>query len=1429
MIVVEALGRKMKRNFKKIYINNLYKKIIIWLILLAFNFSFIVPPATFAQVNFLPAPGSMVVPTSAFMPVILRGVKIHPENPFRFDFIVDGGDANLNDEAFKQESYKLVKYFLASLTIPEENLWVNLSPHERNRIIPDELGQTDMGKDMLAADYILKQLTASLMYPEKDLGKRFWNNIYKKAYESYGTTDIPVDTFHKVWIVPEKAVVYELDDRAIIGESSLKVMLEEEYLAFNGKPIANSKNQNFTDHHYTLSTDIIKQIIIPEIEKEVNTGKNFAQLRQIYQGLILAAWYKRAFKNSFLSKAYVNQQKINGVDIPDKNVKEEIYDQYLKAFKLGVYNYIKEDYDPKTKSIVPRKYFSGGLELHVDRALTVKRADSLIGGQIASTKTREVAVNLNMTDFAMASQQKPEAKEILSYVIKTNGVFTKRYMNELVVNALEQGQSLQYLTLKIQNFKFFNTLGGHVLGDIVLNSITVYLSEYFSRFLDDNIEVKIAQSGPTYEMIFLGINQQNQKTVQNIVERLFSNADFYLRADMLKEIRKDFLSLPGISPDAKKAVKNLKPQDLNFYGGLSEIFIPEGHMDTNKAVSKASQLQQQSKKTAKYAQFLLNPALYSKIISDLFLLEEKKTKDDTSLDDQKIKKSVQMLIAFTREINKSGLEFFTDELERTFEFHEKFEDLKNEYNSGGKSLEESYSQYEKRNMLLYPLVQKYELLVEQYEKSSQSEAENIMREIKDLEKKMIEINATYFSSNLDNNRKIFLGSDNFRNLINATLENPPQKSFYAVFRLGEFSDEYGVLLWHAQEEKLAVFRVDGNNIGKSSVYFGNKVGDGIIDLQLQTVDSVFAQALTLNKSMDNTLAEVDRNLGKQIFHNFDMNNLPDYIKKNLKKSDLNLPVDYPLTVPELNISLKSILNGKVNNLDDHLIWLLGQDKNLYQLKFKIKGNGLEGFLVDETGNIVTKDYKTEHLDRAPPSYQLPNIKKVNFRSSFLGVRRLRIIGPVLKIEKDLFHDLKNQGKIQENNTVNVQASPSVSAGYVVIKRDDYLKQKDKLLNEIFLQGLSPNQWRLNVSEMMNGFADRFAEENTKSEIKNKELVSGSTASSVLMSRGSNLRDKDISRLKLVSLDFVGLEIGRDLLDLVIGEKDNAMKSSFDKELFLFESHRLDALRVIDLNRYDVLREAIATASQSTIYRQGKNILKIFKPTLNNGTEVTDKDVVNMYKAINVLARRLEIEYKGPIKLVVPELVKIETGGYGLLSPYIEGEVLEDVMKWSISLEDRKNGNDSIQRAVDEFIKKVNEITGDMADVRPSNGGYYRCENFIIPNEYLHPDKYEIDIRDNLIIYNIDPLNMEKVIKRFGKDKALTADKSSQNVGGIDFNSNRLDLKVEGAGRVFSGQNFENMNPNDIKGLVPVIINITPVSNFNNFLGFSDSKQEAIKS
>ena len=58
-----------------------------------------------------------------------------------------------------------------------------------------------MGRYLLAEDYILKQLTASLIHPQKDLGKRFWDSVYQRTKEQFGTTQVPVNTFNKVCYV----------------------------------------------------------------------------------------------------------------------------------------------------------------------------------------------------------------------------------------------------------------------------------------------------------------------------------------------------------------------------------------------------------------------------------------------------------------------------------------------------------------------------------------------------------------------------------------------------------------------------------------------------------------------------------------------------------------------------------------------------------------------------------------------------------------------------------------------------------------------------------------------------------------------------------------------------------------------------------------------------------------------------------------------------------------------------------------------------------------------------------------------------------------------------------------------------------------------------------------------------------------------------
>ena len=118
------------------YLFLITKKVLSILILLCFLVTSIMGPnPVLAQDIRLPAPGVRVALSPEFNPPILKSIKVHPDNPFRFDFIMDTGDdvslrgASLaTKQSLKEQSTKLIKYFLASLTIPEKDLWVNLSP-----------------------------------------------------------------------------------------------------------------------------------------------------------------------------------------------------------------------------------------------------------------------------------------------------------------------------------------------------------------------------------------------------------------------------------------------------------------------------------------------------------------------------------------------------------------------------------------------------------------------------------------------------------------------------------------------------------------------------------------------------------------------------------------------------------------------------------------------------------------------------------------------------------------------------------------------------------------------------------------------------------------------------------------------------------------------------------------------------------------------------------------------------------------------------------------------------------------------------------------------------------------------------------------------------------------------------------------------------
>ncbi len=426
--------------FQAVTYVNKFKNAVAAFVAMLFMVNTAVIPVSFAQVAFLPTPGSMVDFSPKFNQASLKGIVFHPQNPFKFDFILDEGDSHLDQEEAMAQSQKIAAYFLASLTTPEKEIWVNLSPFEKGRIVPPSFGNTLMGQNLLAQDYMLKQIMASALYPEKDLGKEFWQKVYKQAEEKFGTTNIAFNTFNKVWIVPDKAVVYENAkmNAVFVAESSLKVMLEKDYLAENIHKVGFNTVPAEDSVASAMSSAVVRELVIPALEKEVNEGKNFAPLRQVYQALILAKWYKDNLKNNVIAKGYVDQNKIEGVNSQDTQMVSEIYGQYLKAYRKGVFNFIKEDFDEASQSVVPRKYFSGGFM----GAVQVTKSED--GAMIANGFTKGLIASVLLTVASAATPAlAQQAQPVVLGAIGTSQTVTpavplNAYQKQKLLNTIKE-------------------------------------------------------------------------------------------------------------------------------------------------------------------------------------------------------------------------------------------------------------------------------------------------------------------------------------------------------------------------------------------------------------------------------------------------------------------------------------------------------------------------------------------------------------------------------------------------------------------------------------------------------------------------------------------------------------------------------------------------------------------------------------------------------------------------------------------------------------------------------------------------------------------------------------------------------------------------------------------------------------------------------
>lgn len=208
---------------------------------------------------------------------------------------------------------------LTWLTADARTFWVNLNPNEPERVIDAELARTAVGRTLLEADLRMKIDIARLLHPDSEAGALFWSELYslidvraKKLCLSFRT-----------WLVPQHATVVEAPHRVALVNGSLGVLLESEYIGRRASAGGAHGAQGGGDEETEgadaasavfagcdvearrdgeLAASLYRQLLLPALERHINTDGAYAALRAQLHHRLLAEWLRA--KNGSWRAAY---------------------------------------------------------------------------------------------------------------------------------------------------------------------------------------------------------------------------------------------------------------------------------------------------------------------------------------------------------------------------------------------------------------------------------------------------------------------------------------------------------------------------------------------------------------------------------------------------------------------------------------------------------------------------------------------------------------------------------------------------------------------------------------------------------------------------------------------------------------------------------------------------------------------------------------------------------------------------------------------------------------------------------------------------------------------------------------------------------------------------------------------------------------------
>jgi len=337
-----------------------------------------------------------------FTSIKLNSISVTTDSSggINFDFILKAEKAEGSRPGINIQNASRIgaAAFMTGLAVNDNKFWVNLNPWEVDRIIDEELEQSEVGRIMLEADLQMKRDFSNYGNPcANETGKALWNLLDKKREdlvqrcmnkfpgEIKETSNIIFKPVQRHWIVPDKAFAYSNGSSIYIINASL---------AINSEPVTDHssfhvKNQDIN----SLSRGCIKELnrsaqeyveycrnleermIQPHVVADINTDEKYEDLREVYAALALAQWYKS--KVTIHTDIFRDSLDSSSSAILKTQIQwqpKDIWDEYVYSFKNGEYK-CWENTTTKTAKGTRTKislYSAGGVEFKDIRDHLVK-------------------------------------------------------------------------------------------------------------------------------------------------------------------------------------------------------------------------------------------------------------------------------------------------------------------------------------------------------------------------------------------------------------------------------------------------------------------------------------------------------------------------------------------------------------------------------------------------------------------------------------------------------------------------------------------------------------------------------------------------------------------------------------------------------------------------------------------------------------------------------------------------------------------------------------------------------------------------------------------------------------------------------------------------------------------------------------------------